>query len=436
MGRVVVQGGIPLRGAVGVSGSKNSALAILVAAALAESESVLENVPLHTDVRVLCAILRELGVSVTIDSQRRVHVNGAGLRTAVAPYDLVRRLRGSFYVAGLLLARLGQAEVPLPGGCAIGSRPVDFHLRGFQQLGAQVQVEHGYMKAVAPHLTGTRIYINRASVGTTVNLLLAASLAQGTTVLENAAKEPEIVDLSIYLNAMGARVRGAGTDVIRIDGVRRLRGAPYTIIPDRIEAGTFMMAAAITGGEVELQQVVPEHLRAPIVKLSEAGVQVTEGDSHLRVAAPTRLRAVDVETAVYPGFPTDLQQPFVALMGLAEGTSVVRETIFDARFGYVDELRRMGADIKVERDTAIVRGIPRYTGAPVQVTDLRAGAALMLAGLAAEGETELSGVEHLERGYEGFVAKLRTLGAQIQELPSTAGDDWSDAGRMLTPGVE
>jgi len=289
---------------------------------------------------------------------------------------------------------------------------VDFHIKGFAQLGAEVVIEHGYMKAEATRLKGAHIYINRSSVGTTINLMIAASLAEGTTVLENAAKEPEVVDLAIFLNGMGAKIRGAGTESIRIEGVEKLRGIEYSIIPDRIEAGTFMLATAITGGDVVLRNVVAEHLRVPIVKMEEAGVRVTRSGTELRVVAPRRLKAVDVETLPYPGFPTDLQQPFVAAMCLADGTSVVRETIFD-RFRYVDELRRMGADIKTEQNTAIVRGVPQLTGAPVEVTDLRAGAALAIAALAAQGRTELYGAEIIDRGYEFFEEKLRSLGANI-----------------------
>lgn len=413
MSRLIIEGGRPLRGAVDISGAKNSALAIIVAAALAtEGESVLENIPQGSDVTTICQILQDLGVEIWYDGERRLHVRGQTLSKHQASYELVRRMRASFYSAGLLLARLGKAEVPLPGGCAIGSRPVDYHIKGFQQLGAEVVIEHGYMKAEAAKLKGAHIYINRSSVGTTINLMIAASLAEGTTVLENAAKEPEVVDLAIFLNGMGAKVRGAGTDSIRIDGVEKLRGIEYSIIPDRIEAGTFMLAAAITGGDVVLRNVVAEHLRVPIVKMEEAGVQVIRSGTELRVVAPKRLKSVDVETLPYPGFPTDLQQPFVAAMCLADGTSVVRETIFD-RFRYVDELRRMGADIKTEQNTAIVRGVPQLTGAPVEITDLRAGAALALAALAAQGRTELYGVEIIDRGYEFFEEKLRLLGANI-----------------------
>ncbi len=412
MAKLVLNGGRPLQGEVKISGAKNSALPILVAAALAEGESVLENVPRDLDVLTISLILRELGVKVWMDESGRMHVDGSGLSGYQASYDLVRKMRASFYVAGLLLARVGKAEVPLPGGCALGSRPVDFHLKGFQQLGAQISIEHGYMKAETTRLSGNKLYINRSSVGTTINLMIAASLAEGTTVLENAAKEPEVVDVAIFINSMGGRIRGAGTDVVKIDGVDKLHGAEYSIIADRIEAGTYMMAAAMTGGDITVKNVVPEHLRSPIIKLEEAGLLVGEGINEIRVVAKERAKAVDVETSPYPGFPTDLQQPFVAVMSLAMGTSVVRETIFD-RFRYVDELRRMGADIKVERDTAIIRGVEKLTGAPVEATDLRAGAALILAGLAAEGTTEIHGMEHVYRGYEEIDRKIKSLGGDV-----------------------
>jgi len=416
MTKLVIQGGSRLHGEVKVSGAKNSALPIIVAAALAvEGECILDNIPKNTDVGTICLILRSLGVDVWFDEQDRLHVVGATLREYQAPYDLVRRMRASFYTAGLLLARLGRAEVPLPGGCAIGSRPVDFHIRGFSQMGADITIEHGFMKARCPKLVGTNYYINRSSVGTTMNLMMAASLAEGTTILENCAKEPEVVDLAIFLNGMGAQIRGAGTDVIRIDGVEKLHGIEYSIIPDRIEAGTFMFAAAITGGDVVIKDVVIEHIRSPISKIEEAGVIVEKGATEIRVVAPDRLQAIDVETAPYPGFPTDLQQPLVACMSVAKGTSVIRENIFD-RFRYVDELRRMGADIKVERETAIVRGVPQLTGAPVEVTDLRAGAALVIAALKASGTTELYGVDDIDRGYERFEEKLQGLGANIQRV--------------------
>lgn len=416
MAKLLIQGGKPLRGRVNISGAKNSALPVIVAACLAEGESIIENIPHDTDVYTMSAILQELGAEIWFDADSRLHIRAGNLKCYKAPYDLVRRMRASFYVSGLLLARLGKAEVPLPGGCALGSRPVDFHLKGFQAMGARIRIEHGFMKAEARKLQSAKIYINRSSVGTTINLMLAATLTPGTTLLENAAKEPEVVDVAIYLNSMGARIRGAGTDIIRIEGVEGLQGTEYSIISDRIEAGTFMVAAGITGGDLILTNVVTEHLRSPILKCEEAGLTIEEGVNEIRVRAGGQLRAVDVETAPYPGFATDLQQPFVAMMSIADGTSVIRETIFD-RFRYVDELRRMGADIKVERDTAIVRGVEKLTGAPVEATDLRAGAALILAGLAAEGETQVSGMELVDRGYERLEEKLAAVGAEVERIP-------------------
>ncbi|NMB39067.1 MAG: UDP-N-acetylglucosamine 1-carboxyvinyltransferase [Firmicutes bacterium] len=418
MTKLVINGGKRLQGEVKVNGAKNSALSIIVAAALAtKGECILDNVPKSSDVGTICLILKSLGVEVWFDQNDKLHIVGASLKEYQAPYDLVRKMRASFYTAGLLLARLGKAEVPLPGGCAIGSRPVDFHIRGFTQMGADIVIEHGFMKAQCDELIGTNYYINRSSVGTTINLMLAASLAKGTTVLENCAKEPEIVDLAIFLNGMGANVRGAGTDIIRIKGVEQLHGIEYSIIPDRIEAGTFIFAAAITGGDVLIKDIVVEHIRSPLSKIEEAGVIVERGSTSIRITAPERLKAMDVETSPYPGFPTDLQQPLVAAMCVADGTSVVRENIFD-RFRYVDELRRMGADIKVERETAIVRGVKQLTGAPVEVTDLRAGAALVIAGLAASGTTEIYGVDIIERGYASLETKLEQLGADIKRIGS------------------
>ncbi|NLM69453.1 MAG: UDP-N-acetylglucosamine 1-carboxyvinyltransferase [Firmicutes bacterium] len=423
MAKLVIQGGKRLQGEVKISGAKNSALPIIVAAALAtEGECVLDNIPKDSDVGTICLILRSLGVELWFDQEGKLHVVGSTLNKYQAPYDLVRKMRASFYTAGLLLARMGRAEVPLPGGCAIGSRPVDFHIRGFSQMGADITIEHGFMKATCDKLIGTNYYINRSSVGTTMNLMIAATLAEGTTVLENCAKEPEVVDLAIFLNGMGAQIRGAGTDIIRIEGVEKLRGIEYTIIPDRIEAGTYMFAAAITGGDVLIKDIVIEHLRSPLSKIEEAGVVVEKGATEVRIIAPERLTAIDLETAPYPGFPTDLQQPLVACMTVADGTSVITENIFD-RFRYVDELRRMGADIKVERETAIVRGVPQLTGAPVEVTDLRAGAALVIAGLAAAGTTEIYGLDIIDRGYERLEDKLRGLGADIKRVETHEGID-------------
>jgi len=415
--RLLIEGGHRLCGEVEISGAKNAALPIMVAAALAEGESVLERVPPTTDTLIMARILRELGVTVAFLPEGACAIDGTRLRHHRAPYSLVRRMRASFYVAGLLLARLGRAQVPLPGGCALGSRPVDFHMRGFERLGARVTVEHGYMVAhTGGRLQGRPIYVERASLGTTVNLMLAAVLAEGTTVLENAAREPEVSDLATFLNRMGALVEGAGTDQIRITGVDRLRPARHRIIPDRVEAGTFLLAAAITQGEVVLHGVNPDHLRAPLRKLEEAGAQVTaEGPHQLRLVMEGRPQALEIETAPYPGFPTDLQQPFVSLLSLARGTSVIRETIFD-RFRYVDELRRMGARIRVEGQQALVEGVERLTGAPVEATDLRGGAALILAGLAAQGVTEVQGMEHVDRGYHRLEAKLNRLGARTRRL--------------------
>lgn len=418
--KLLIRGGTPLKGMVNISGAKNSALPIIVAACLADGESILENIPQDIDVYTISLILRELGAEIWFDERKHLHVIPDGLDRYQASYDLVRKMRASFYVTGLLLARLGKAEVPLPGGCALGSRPVDYHLKGFQSLGAKINIEHGFVKAEADELVGSKIYINRSSVGTTINLMLAASRAKGTTILENAAKEPEVVDLAIYLNSMGARIRGAGTDVIRIDGVDTLKGTEYGIIADRIEAGTFMVACGITNGELVLGNVVPEHLRSTILKSEEAGLDIEEGTNTIRVRSTGRPLSVDLETAPYPGFPTDLQQPFAAMMSIADGTSIIRETIFD-RFRYVDELRRMGADIRVDRDTAIIRGVSELTGAQVEATDLRAGAALVLAALAAKGETEISGVELVDRGYEHLDVKLRQLGADVERVPE--GDE-------------
>lgn len=417
MARLLIEGGRRLCGEVEIDGAKNAALPIMVAAALAEGESLLERVPPTTDAIIMARILRDLGASADFRPDGSCLIDGTGLRQHRAPYDLVRRMRASFYVAGLLLARLGRAQVPLPGGCALGSRPVDFHMRGFERLGARITVEHGYMVArTSGRLRGCPLYVERASLGTTVNLMLAGVLAQGTTILENAAREPEIVDLATFLNRMGARVEGAGTDRIIITGVDQLHPARHRIIADRVEAGTFVLAGAITRGEVVVRGVNADHLRAPLRKIEEAGARVEPQGSHaLRLVMDGRPQALEIETAPYPGFPTDLHQPFVALLSLARGTSVIRETIFD-RFRYVDELRRMGARIRVKGQQALVEGVDRLTGAPVEAPDLRGGAALILAGLAAQGVTEVQGVEHVDRGYHRFEEKLKGLGARIRRL--------------------
>ncbi|MCY0897625.1 MAG: UDP-N-acetylglucosamine 1-carboxyvinyltransferase [Firmicutes bacterium] len=416
MAQFVIEGGLPLAGDVAVSGSKNSALPVLVAAALASTgESVLENVPRYTDILDLCEILRDLGVGVEWRGQNRLAINAEHLTKHQARYDLAKKLRGSTYLVGLLLSRLGAADVAFPGGCQIGSRPVNYHIQGFQALGATMRLEHGSIQGeVAGRLKGTRIYVERASFGTTLNLMIAASLAEGTTILENAAMEPEIVDVANFLNAMGGRVRGAGTNMVRIDGVSTLHGAHHEIIPDRLEAGTYLLAGAITGGVVTVGNVIPEHLGTVLLKLSQTGAQIEEDMDWIRVISAPRLNAVDIETLPHPGFPTDLHPPMVSLLAVAEGVSVVQETIFENRFGYTHDLVRLGADIKVDRETAIIRGVERLTGAPVEAHDIRGGAALVLAALRAEGTTIVDGVEYIDRGYHAMEAKLASLGAHIE----------------------
>lgn len=417
MEKIVVEGGYPLSGEVNINGSKNAALAVLVGASLGEEPCRIENVPRYTDIFDIIEILNDSGAKVEWVDENALIVDGHGLYNPVASYELVRKLRGSFYVAGLLLSKLGYCEVPLPGGDPFSSRPVNFHLKGFEALGAEVTVEHGYVKAKAKKLVGTTIYVGRSSVGATVNLILTATLAEGTTVLENAAREPEIVNLASQLNSMGAKIRGAGTNIITIEGVNRLGNAVHEIIPDRLEAGTFMVAASMAGGKVVLRDIVPEHLLSLISKLRETGVELREESGLLIIKSPEgkRLLPTDIETMPYPGFATDYQSMFATLMTRAEGVSIVKETIFD-RFAYVDELARMGAEIKVEGDTAIIRGVERLTGAPVEVKDIRGGAALVIAGLAAEGKTVIDGVHHIDRGYEALESKLAGLGANIKRI--------------------
>lgn len=414
MEKIIISGGRPLRGSVRVSGGKNSSLAVITAACLARDISVLENVPHCRDVLTLKEILEALGAVIEL-GRGRLTIDARPLSAHVAPYELCRQMRASFYTAGLLLGRMGRAEVPLPGGCVIGFRPVDFHLRGFAALGARVVREHGYVKAVARRLHGTSFFVPRSSVGTTINLMLAASLARGVTILENAAREPEIVDTAVFLNLMGARIKGAGTNVVTIEGVRELHGASYTVIPDRLEAGTYLIAGAATAGDVLVEQMIPEHISALLTKFEESGIEVERSTDGVRVRARQSPRGVDVDTAPYPGFATDLHPPFAALMALAQGRSTIRETIFESRFGYVDELRRMGADITVEGNAAILSGA-HLTGAPVEALDLRAGAAVVIAALAARGTSEISNVENVDRGYEDLEAKLTSVGADVQRV--------------------
>ncbi|NPV52356.1 MAG: UDP-N-acetylglucosamine 1-carboxyvinyltransferase [Firmicutes bacterium] len=417
MGKLIITGGERLSGRVRLSGSKNSSLAILVGAAMGTGRTRLENVPDYLDIHVLCGILRELGAHVQPAGPGVLEIDGSGLSCHTPSYEAVRRLRASFYTAGVLLARLGRAVVPFPGGDVIGARGIDFHLEGFRALGAEVAIEHGYVKLSAPDLVGANFYIGRASHGTTVNMMFAACLARGMTTLENAARDPEIVDLAVFLNSMGAKIRGAGTSTIKIEGVRELSATSYEIMPDRLEAGTFAIASAITGGAILIENAVPEHLRTVIIKLREAGADIEESSNMMRVVGPARPRAVNIETLPYPGFPTDLQPQFTALMTVASGIASITETRFENRFTYADELRRMGADLRVDRDTIIVRGVDRLTGAPVESPrDIRGGAALVIAALAALGETELNGVEHIDRGYDHIERKLALLGAKVMRV--------------------
>lgn len=414
LARIVVQGGSPLRGTVKVSGAKNAALPLMAASLLAEGESTICGVPWLADVDTFCRLLSGLGVKCTrLVPEHCLRLDCTELGGQEAPYEYVRQLRASFLVAGPLLARKKRVRIALPGGCAIGSRPVDLHLKGFAALGAQVRIEHGWVEARADRLMGASIYLDFPSVGATENIMMAAVLAEGVTTIENVASEPEIVDLGNFLNAMGARVSGMGTRVIRVEGVKVLRPVAYTVIPDRIEAGTFMVAAALTGGEVTVENVIPEHLAAVTAKLRETGVHVEEAAAAIRVRANGHLAACDIKTLPYPGFPTDMQPQFTTLLSLARGTSMVTETVFESRFAYVDELKRMGANLKIGGRMVIVRGVRKLQGAQVRAGDLRGGAAMVLAGLAAHGQTEVGGIHHIDRGYEDLVGKLAGLGACI-----------------------
>ncbi|WP_083463111.1 UDP-N-acetylglucosamine 1-carboxyvinyltransferase [Calditerricola satsumensis] len=436
MDKIIVRGGNRLTGRVRIHGAKNAVLPIIAATILGTTgKSVIHETPALDDVYTISDVLRHLGAQVTFFGDRLV-VDATSLDGYEAPYELVRKMRASFLVMGPLLARLGRARIALPGGCAIGSRPIDQHLKGFEAMGASIEMGHGFVEArVHGRLKGTRIYLDVPSVGATENIMMAATLAEGTTVIENAAMEPEIVDLATFLNAMGARVRGAGTGTIRIDGVEALHGTTHTVIPDRIEAGTFMVAAAITRGNVLVEGAIYDHVRAVAAKLSEMGVYVEEEDGGIRVVAEGRLRPVDVKTLPYPGFPTDMQAQMMALLAVTEGTSTVTETVFENRFMHVEELKRMNAQIRIEGRSAIIDGVPRLSGAKVCATDLRAGAALVLAGMAADGETEVTGLHHIDRGYVDLVGKLRRLGADIARVsepdaaaPSTrAIRIWRDA---------
>ena len=419
MEKLIINGGKALRGRVKISGAKNAVLPIIAAALLGQNvPSKLEEVPALDDVHTLSAVLEQLGVKAEFDADKNtLLVDSSQIASCEAPYDLVRKMRASLLIIGPLLARCGRAKISLPGGCAIGTRPIDLHLKGFEALGARIDIGHGYIEATAPEgLKGARIYLDFPSVGATENIMMAASMAEGTTIIENPAQEPEIIDLANYLNVMGARVRGAGTNVIKIEGVKSLTGKNYTIIPDRIEAGTYMVAAAMTKGDVYIENAISEHLKPVIAKLKEAGVTIEENIDGIRVVCNRRTKAVDIKTLPYPGFPTDMQAQFMALLAISEGVGRVTETVFENRFMHVDELKRMGANIRIDGRTSMVEGVDRLQGCTVKATDLRAGAAMVLAGLVAEGETRIGYIHHIDRGYDNLVTKLVMLGADIRRV--------------------
>lgn len=418
MEKLIVKGGNRLVGAVKTSGAKNAVLPIIAASILGTTPSHLDEVPMLEDVHTISKVLKCLGLAVECSPEKNVlDIDSTEITSYEAPYELVRTMRASFLVMGPLLARIGKARISMPGGCAIGARPIDIHLKGFEALGVKIEQGHGYIEASAPEgLKGTSIYFDFPSVGATENIMMAASLAEGTTILENAAEEPEIVDLANYLNKMGAKIRGAGTDTIRIEGVDKLHGADYTIIPDRIEAGTYMIAAAMTGGDIVVENVLPEHQKPLIAKLREAGAVVEEDIDKVRVIGKNPLKAVSIKTLPYPGFPTDMQAQMMAMMVIAEGRSKVTETVFENRFMHVVELNRMGAQISTEGRSAVIDGPCKLTGCDVRATDLRAGAAMILAGLVAEGTTRIGDLHHIDRGYENIVAKLKKLGADIERV--------------------
>lgn len=419
MERLVINGGNRLEGRVKISGAKNAVLPIIAATLLGEGQaSRLDEVPNLEDVRTISQVLGAMGIGAEFDeNEHTLAIDATGLNSWEAPYELVRKMRASFLIMGPLLARLGHARISLPGGCAIGTRPIDLHLKGFEALGAKIEIGHGFIDASAPNgLKGARIYLDFPSVGATENIMMAAALADGTTVLENPAQEPEIIDLANFLNVMGAKVRGAGTNVIKIEGVEHLKGAVYTVIPDRIEAGTYMVAAAMTGGDVYIENAICEHLKPVIAKLKEAGAIIEEDVDVVRVRAEKRLKAVDIKTMPYPGFPTDMQAQFMAMLAVSEGVGMVTETVFENRFMHVDELKRMGATIKIDGRTSLVEGVESLTGCQVKATDLRAGAAMVLAGLVAEGTTQVGYIHHIDRGYDRLVEKLVALGADIKRV--------------------
>ena len=418
MEQYVIKGGNPLVGEVEIGGAKNAALGILAAAIMTDETVVIDNLPDVQDINVLLEAISVIGARVDRISRHKVAINGSMIGQVSVDYEFIKKIRASYYLLGALLGKYKRAEVPLPGGCNIGSRPIDLHLKGFKALGATTSIRNGSIVAEAEKLKGTHIYLDMVSVGATINIMMAASMAEGYTIIENSAREPHVVDVANFLNSMGANIKGAGTDVIRIRGVQKLHRAEYSIIPDQIEAGTFMFAAAATRGDVMVKNVIPKHLEATTAKLVEIGCEVEEFDDAVRVVASRRLRSTNVKTLPYPGYPTDMQPQIVVALALAQGTSIVTESIFENRFKYVDELARMGASVRVEGNTAIITGVERLTGARVSAPDLRAGAALVIAALAADGITVVDDIVYIQRGYECFDEKLRSLGAEIEMINS------------------
>lgn len=418
MEQYVIKGGNPLYGEVEIGGAKNAALPILAAAVMTDETVTIDNLPNVRDINVLLQAIEEIGARVERVNAHKVKINGSFIHDTKVDNEFIRKIRASYYLIGALLGKYKKTAVALPGGCDIGSRPIDLHKKGFVAMGAEVDISHGLFQVEAKRLAGTHIYLDKVSVGATINIMMAATLADGKTVIENAAKEPHVVDVANFLNRMGANIRGAGTDVIRIVGVEKLHKTEYSIIPDQIEAGTFMCAVAAAGGDVLVSNVIPKHLEATTAKLLEAGCKIEEFDDAVRVISDGKLHRTQVTTLPYPGFPTDMQPQMAVILGIAEGTSTITESIFENRFRYVDELTRMGASIKVESNIAIITGVPKYTGARVNAPDLRAGAALVIAGLAADGVTVIDDIHYIMRGYENFDQKLRELGGQIELVSS------------------
>jgi UDP-N-acetylglucosamine 1-carboxyvinyltransferase len=416
MEQYAIKGGNPLVGEVEIGGAKNAALAILAASIMTDETVSIENLPDVRDTNVLIQAMKSVGATIERVDRHSIRVNGATIHDVVIEDDYIKKIRASYYLLGALLGKYKRAEVALPGGCNIGSRPIDQHIKGFKALGAEVKISHGLIVAEAEHLKGGHIYLDVVSVGATINIMMAAALAEGQTIIENAAKEPHVVDLANFLNSMGANIKGAGTDVIRIKGVEKLHKTEYSVIPDQIEAGTFMLAAAATKGDITVKNVIPKHLESISAKLLEIGCEIEESDDAVRVVSSKPLSHTQVKTLPYPGFPTDMQPQITVTLGLSTGSSIVTESIFENRFKYVDELTRMGASIKVEGNTAIITGVPKYTGAHISAPDLRAGAALVIAALAADGFSVVDDIVYIERGYEDFEVKLRNIGAQIEKV--------------------